>query len=176
MSPGGWWDRFADEPEDDHRPMMPLGVAIQRALVIPHMGQAVRPHCESPIEVILGAQLLAHMLAAFEGRAHLGKQEDIEAAPKDSVCLVPQYRFGRYRYDFAIGCPSAKVWVFIECDGRDFHITPEQIANDKRKDDIAAKVGIPVLRFTGSDIHKNGSYCASLVIQKLTELLKAEVA
>lgn len=54
--------------------------------------------------------------------------------------------------------------VLIECDGRDFHCTDAQIANDRRKDAAAALAGIRVLRFTGSEIFHNPTRCAAVVL------------
>ncbi len=104
--------------------------------------------CESPIEVILGAEI-----------AMLGGK---------SLELIPQFRLGRYRYDFAIRRKNnPKFVVLIECDGKAFHSKPEQIANDLRKDRAAWLAGMDLVRFTGSEIHKDTRNCALLAITRL---------
>ncbi len=104
--------------------------------------------CESPIEVILGAEI-----------AMLGGE---------SLELIPQFRLGRYRYDFAIRRKDhPKFVVLIECDGKAFHSKPEQIANDRRKDSEARRAGMDLVRFTGSEIHKDVRNCALMAITRL---------
>jgi very-short-patch-repair endonuclease len=99
--------------------------------------------CESPIEIDLGARLLRTL-----STAHL---------------LVPQFRLQRFRYDFAI----IRQLVLIECDGKQWHSTPEQLANDQRKDEAARKIGAPLLRFTGSEIFNDVNGCAERVLREL---------
>ena len=40
---------------------------------------------------------------------------------------IPQYEIGKYRADIAF--PDKK--LVIECDGKDFHSTPEQLERDR---------------------------------------------
>lgn len=107
----------------------------------------LKPACESPIEVMLGVEL-----------AKLLKNGRFE--------LRPQYRWRWFRIDFAILKDKQPV-AFIECDGKAFHSTPEQIANDRSKDYHAAAAGIRLFRFTGSDINRNAEYCAALVVKEI---------
>lgn len=62
-----------------------------------------------------------------------------------------QVHCGKYRIDLALPVE----WIAIECDGKDFHSTPEQKASDRRKNTYLRKAGWRVLRFTGSDINGN---------------------
>lgn len=114
---------------------------------------------ESPIEAL--------MLVAFTRSRHF-----ILASPKDEIAgegkfVIPQYEFGPYRADFMIVAHGfrkkvrawpldAKTMVAIECDGKDFHTTDEQIENDKKRDAYFKENGIPTLRFTGSEIYNHG--------------------
>lgn len=100
--------------------------------------------CESPIEVQLGAEL----------RVQAGQR----------FIIVPQFEFHRWRIDFAVVGPDMEVRAFIECDGAEFHSTPEQIANDRRKDKASGAAGIRMYRFTGSEIFRNARACAALVL------------
>jgi very-short-patch-repair endonuclease len=94
--------------------------------------------CESPIEVELGVQFLI----AFR------------AIGSDDFKLVPQHVLGPFRYDFAV-MRHGKLIGLIECDGKEFHSTKEQIANDHAKDKLAAKMGVRIFRFSGSDIYRD---------------------
>jgi hypothetical protein len=69
--------------------------------------------CESPIEVELGVQFLI----AFR------------AIGNDDFELIPQRVLGPFRYDFAI-TRQGKLIGLVECDGKEFHSTSEQVAND----------------------------------------------
>lgn len=89
---------------------------------------AIRPSCESPIEVMLGARLTVALDKIEESR----------------LSLSFQYPLGRYRYDFAI-TREKKLIALIECDGKEFHSTEAQISNDRAKDKLAAETGVPDL-------------------------------
>ncbi len=110
----------------------------------------LRAQCESPIEVMLGAQLCA-----------MGG--DLE--------VIPQFHLRGFRYDFAIRrAGQHENVVLIECDGREFHSTPEQIANDKRKDEVAVGAGMGIVRFTGSDINADSRHCAGIALAELERI------
>lgn len=49
----------------------------------------------------------------------------------------------------------------IECDGHDYHnLTKQQAAYDRARDRELLAVGIPTIRFTGSEIHHSAERCA----------------
>lgn len=100
--------------------------------------------CESPIEVQLGAELRAQAV--------------------DRFIIVPQFEWRCFRIDFAISSLDMEVLALVECDGAAFHSTAAQIANDRRKDKAAEAAGIPMYRFTGSEIFRNAKACAALVL------------
>jgi very-short-patch-repair endonuclease len=106
--------------------------------------------CESPIEVELGTQFLIALRAAGD--------EDWK--------LVPQYVLGPYRYDFAI-TRQKKLACLIECDGKEFHSTREQLANDRAKDKMSAETGVRIFRFSGSDIHRDPKSCVRDVLHAI---------
>lgn len=79
--------------------------------------------------------------------------------------LYPQYEIQPYRLDFLIKVRTfngpIKVWpprlsldLCVECDGAEFHTTPEQKAYDKRRDNYLLTKGIKTLRLTGTEIYK----------------------
>jgi very-short-patch-repair endonuclease len=109
----------------------------------------IAPQCESPIEIILGAALI--------------RLNELEHGGK--ALISSQYRFGRYRFDWALSFPELELpALFIECDGYAYHSTPEQLARDKAKDDSALQAGIEVLRFSGSDIFRHPDGCARVAL------------
>lgn len=124
-----------------------LDFILQRAI----RRNAVAPYCESPIEEDV-AVLLIEELSRIKGFNFVFCPQGEERNFLDCDALVtPQFRWQHFRMDFAIRL-KPKRYIFIECDGRDFHSSPERIANDRRKDLAAAEAGIPLLRFTGSEI------------------------
>jgi very-short-patch-repair endonuclease len=83
------------------------------------------------------------------------------------IC-APQVQCCQHRVDFLfIGfCAELKpVLVAVECDGHDFHErSKEQAAKDKSRDRELASMGIQVMRFTGSEIHRDAPKCVREVI------------
>jgi very-short-patch-repair endonuclease len=129
------------------------GIVLERAA---HAMVAARAS-ESPIETILAAEFLL-LFGGFLGERHMA--------------LVPQYKLGPYRFDFAVAAAEKPI-LFIECDGRAFHSSSEQIVHDRRKDQWALQhYGIPVLRFTGSVIHHDAAWCARCIAARIRELLQ----
>lgn len=121
----------------------------------------VSPDCESPIENMLGAALLMMFERAGE-RLTLCKSDRLESAPA-GLLLVPQFRWSYYRSDWAIVVAKPLSALLIECDGRDFHSSPEQKAHDAKKDAAALNRGYLTMRFTGSEIHRDVDRCAQKI-------------
>jgi very-short-patch-repair endonuclease len=124
---------------------------------------------ESPIETIFGAKLA---LALRPLCNDIGWKFSVGTGDDDLV-LYPQFPLARFRYDFAVMAKwTARPLVLIECDGKDFHSSADQQANDKLKDEAAAKAGIRLIRFTGSEINGDVDAC---VRHALSALLKAAI-
>lgn len=62
----------------------------------------------------------------------------------------------RYRADFAI--PSKK--IVIELDGHEYHKSKEQRTNDARRERDLQTAGWKVIRFTGTEVHRDAYKCA----------------
>ena len=116
---------------------------------------------DSPIETILGAALI--LCFKDGGRPlELRSFEDINK-PTEGLLLVPQFEWAIYRSDWAIYNPRTSGALLLECDGAEFHSTPNQIAHDMRKDAAAHDRGYLFMRFTGSQIHRDADGCAKQV-------------
>jgi len=64
--------------------------------------------------------------------------------------------------------------LIIECDGHDFHErSKEQARKDKKRDRFLQSLGIPVFRFSGSEIWNNVFKCAQEVLEALYKLAKS---
>lgn len=126
---------------------------------------------ESPIETMFGAAAVTLF------RRKLGDDQfafcwakDEASAPQDKLLLIPQYPWRRFRIDWAFKIAGKEI-LFVECDGRDFHSTDEQIVRDAKRDAIATAAGIEVLRFTGSSIFLNDDACAGLALSAVLRRL-----
>lgn len=122
------------------------------------------PLCKSPIEEMLGTALAVSLRLARPGISaafQIATAATFDEA-RAGVTLVPQYRWGKYVIDFALHIPKMTPrFMFIECDGHEFHErTKEQAAHDRMKDRAIQTATIPVLRFTGSEIYRDPSSCA----------------
>jgi very-short-patch-repair endonuclease len=122
--------------------------------------------CESPIEVMFGAAFIFSMNAIMPaiGRRCLAylfdENRKLEPVVLGQWKLVPQHKWEKYRIDFAL-FTALPYPIFVECDGHDFHErTKEQAARDREKDRSIQAAGIPILRFTGSEIYASAQDCA----------------
>lgn len=106
--------------------------------------------CESPIEIDLGAALID--LA--------GEQFTFE----------PQFKLARYRYDFVAKYRDRPICL-IECDGADFHSTPEQLVNDAAKDQAALDAGLQIARATGREIYASPDRVALWLLNHLRRMI-----
>jgi very-short-patch-repair endonuclease len=122
--------------------------------------------CESPLERIL-----------VEAFARCSRWEWTDSEPEENcpeigwwpgwgMALLCQVAMGRYRADLVIAPtqehPDVFPWiVVVEVDGHDFHErTKEQARHDKRRDRFFTESGATVLRFTGSEVHRDPLACA----------------
>jgi very-short-patch-repair endonuclease len=88
------------------------------------------------------------------------------------IVVMSQAKVGTYRAEFLAafnpGCSGSRnalKLLAIECDGHEFHQkTKQQAARDRARDRYFLKRGIPVMRFTGSEIWENAINCVDDVI------------
>jgi len=119
---------------------------------------------ESPIETIFGAHLA---LALRPVCRDLGWEFSVGEKLDADITLQPQYQLGRYRYDFAIRARGhLKPLILIECDGKEFHSSPEQQANDRLKDAAALNAGIRLVRFSGAEINDDVEGCVQRTLHE----------
>ena len=122
--------------------------------------------CESPIEIMFGSAFIFSMNAIMPaiGRRSLAYLFDnnrkLEPVIPGQWKLIPQHNWENYRIDFAL-FTALPYPIFVECDGHDFHErTKEQASRDREKDRRIQAAGIPILRFTGSEIYASAQDCA----------------
>jgi very-short-patch-repair endonuclease len=162
------WPDFQDEiaPTGEWKP---LSTAWLKAIEAAAESFTMAAETESPIETIFGAQFA---LALRPLCNDIGWKFSVGTGDDDLV-LYPQFPLARFRYDFAVVAKwKARPLVLIECDGKDFHSSADQQANDKLKDEAAANAGIRLIRFTGSEINGDVDAC---VRYSLSAMLKAAI-
>lgn len=131
--------------------------AIDRIRTIMDIGG----NCDSPIEAQIGAAVLMFFERANQP-LKLCKTIDLKKTP-DGLVLVPQFAWSFYRSDWAILNPTRAGALLIECDGKEFHSTAEQLAHDAKKDAAALDRGFLTMRFTGSQIFRDADSCAQKI-------------
>lgn len=92
--------------------------------------------CESPVEELLHSALT-----------------------RLSIPHVLQHDVGRYRLDFAI----VDKQLAIEVDGHAYHSSRQQREHDAKRDRFLMAKGWRVVRFTGSEVHRDAMACARQV-------------
>jgi very-short-patch-repair endonuclease len=129
-----------------------LAVIVERARAAMEASKTA----DSPIETILGAAIV---LCFQNGSRPLQLASD-PSPEANGLQLIPQFRWAAYRSDWAIYNPKTSGALLIECDGKDFHSSANQISHDMRKDQAAHDRGYLTMRFTGSQIHRGADACA----------------
>lgn len=98
------------------------------------------------------------------GGRHVVEPDECEEWGADGVenvwCLFGQVQVDSYRIDLMMAQGGAL--LAIECDGFEFHDrTKQQAAYDRARDRHLLISGIPVIRFTGSEIHHSLERCVA---------------
>jgi very-short-patch-repair endonuclease len=87
---------------------------------------------------------------------------DILCQNIDSSLVIPQYKIGGFKVDFAILSPTKTPLVAIECDGKAYHSSDEAYAYDVFRQEQLENFGLTVYRIwstnwwrkTDNEIHK----------------------
>jgi very-short-patch-repair endonuclease len=142
---------------DDERPrnrggFEPIAVPAAGLLDSSAVAMEIGSLCDSEIEVDLAVALT----------------KALRVIDDPTLSLRHQFQLGGFLYDLYIKREGrSKPLVMIECDGKEFHSTDEQIANDRAKDALAAKSGIFLHRFSGSQIFRELDRCTQQVLKEL---------
>lgn len=134
-------------------------------------------YTDSPIEASLFKEMMR-------------REKFILCRDSDEPCgagyfLYPQKVVGKYRADFIINAVdfpfNSRVWppflkctIAVECDGKDYHSSAEQIEYDATRDAFFKEIGILTLRIKGSEIHRSPSLCVDFIIEKINQNLSGE--
>lgn len=119
--------------------------------------------CESPIEQLY-TLALNDAIKSFRGDLSILDNSEIDYLNQAEVNVNGKV----YRLDLLINCKvGSEIHHYaVECDGHDFHEkTKEQAARDRKRERDLMSVGYKVIRFTGSEIWKNPTFCARQTLQ-----------
>jgi len=94
--------------------------------------------CESPIEEILFKKLYETGFKPYT-----------------------QVSCGKFRIDIAVFHKGKK--IAIECDGQQYHSSPEQKEHDRKKDLYLQKDRWNVYRFSGKEIYNDAAWCVEVI-------------
>lgn len=132
--------------------------------------ETIRGRCESPIEEMFFDALIRSGSyqpvaddPAFPYPVLIVYRPDLDKTTHIlAIGINVPVRAGgkRYRADLLILAgqrgPAEQLKVVVELDGHDFHDrTPEQASSDRARDRAMQAEGYSVLRFTGSDVHRD---------------------
>lgn len=141
-----------------------------------YLNAPYRWNAESPIE--------RNLLIAISEIALSREIPEAYEDPRDLFLEVDEgwfYRvetqapIGPYRADILLTSRSdEEVAIVVECDGREWHTSPAQIARDRKRDRYMEALGYTVLRFTGHEIHCMADRCAREVMRVASLLFPAE--
>lgn len=129
--------------------------------------EAMADLCDSPIERLFLAPLM------FISPKCLHPPTEWPLEPPKEHELKVQHQVGGYRIDFAYIVRPFKeppIKLAIECDGHDFHSSRDQRARDARQGNDLLAEGWHLMRFTGSQIHKDPEACAQQVADAVDRL------
>lgn len=99
-------------------------------------------------------------------------EENFWKASQDLIQgIQPQAWIDNYRVDFLIKSKN----LVIELDGHDYHKTKEQRTKDASRQRCLEMKGYRVIRFTGTEIHKNVNKCVQETIGFMQTLKTNEI-
>ena len=191
MEKKDWLNRFQEEDGswiDDFRELLKGKSPLRNALieqfayeVVEYLDHIEYLHgkCESPIEAKFFEALIK--MAPRHGMPVVFIPNELFVAnqgeaPTHGLVILPQHELSlskNYRADFLLMTLSHKDKttrrLIVECDGHDYHErTKDQAKRDKNRDREMTAAGYPIMRFTGSEIHKDADECADQVCGFLT--------
>ena len=164
-------DQFPDLPSTGMRPDVKgrldwLKRRIAKEFEVEFTRQINANVISSPIEQIF---LLEWRFAGLD------KKLDVHLSPHEPIST----EVGAYAVDFLIvpADPALEhVKIAIELDGHEFHEkTKDQVRNDKVRERAIIQQGVTVLRFSGSEIVRNGRGCVEEVERFLQRILRPAV-
>lgn len=129
---------------------------------------SIAPLTESPIEVLFGTEAVKFYQALYKDHPTMKFLRCLQAEENtvvgDHTLLMPQYKWNSFRIDWVVKISFLKQPYFcVECDGREFHSSEQQVLRDRARDEAIRSAGMQIFRFTGSELDRNPLACVKLV-------------
>lgn len=175
-------DEFPDRPALDVATILKAGIFDPKAQALNmEWKRAQYGVAESPIEEMMAlgfCRLSLDTRGVRLVRNHTNSDyvsgEDYDPDLEIQIFVHRQYPAVHRRLDFAMeGYLNGErmAVLAVECDGHEFHSTPEQIAADRRRDEQLRLLGIETIRFEGREIFKNAAECAERAFDRIVRLI-----
>lgn len=132
--------------------------------MIPKRIDELKSRPESPIErsFLIGLMSMSYTVPCYDFGDTLSRLIAV-ADHMPRIQVEAQAPVLSYRADFLLTVRfkgEVVGRVVVECDGHDFHErTKEQAANDRSRDRAMVLAGFKVMRFTGSELHRDLMKC-----------------
>ena len=124
-------------------------------------------HIPTSLEKLLNAQEINDLYdtSPLEEKMYRElKRHQIEAERQLYVKVGGQI----YCLDFGIFCRKGD--IDVECDGEKYHILPEALARDRKRNNQLTSFGWHVLRFSGKEINRALQNCFSIIEKTINNL------
>ena len=140
---------------------------------------------ESPTEHILGIAIFNALKQLYDWPCRIYSEAEfrnfVTANNSQPIfVIVPQFGItGVGHVDFAIFAPhlsTDKPVVVVECDGHQFHNTPQQASEDRRRKRALELLGIPLLPFTGTDVVRESDVAERDIAEFVNKKVRAAAA
>jgi very-short-patch-repair endonuclease len=141
--------------------------------------RAVWAQCESPIEQYLCVALFTLLgCKAVPGPFNRSRLRQLtELAGDGPACfLFAQHPIGTYRADFLAVAVNPETGehgkLIIECDGKKYHSSDEQVLYDRRRDDEIESAGYRIVRYPGIANHIQMRYPGIAIHRRMREVVE----
>jgi len=124
-------------------------------------------HIPTSLEKLLSAQEINDLweTSPLEEKMYLEmKKRAIEAERQLYVKVDNQF----YCLDFGVFCRKGN--IDIECDGERYHILPDALSRDRKRNNELTSYGWHVLRFFGKEINRNLRHCFKTIERTINNL------
>lgn len=91
-----------------------------------------------------------------------------EALTNRGYRLTPQYKVGPYRIDFVVSGDEKK--AALECDGDQFHGSPEAVAHDLGRQTVLERIGWKFVRVSGGEYYRDPESAINRICEALSKL------
>jgi very-short-patch-repair endonuclease len=126
-------------------------------------------NCDSPIEQIFCLSLF-QVADVWAIPAEFVECLPLYRSPTRRIIAFSQFPIRQYRADFllvALSPEQSLAALVVECDGKDFHSSPDAIARDMARERDLRDWGYQVVRHSGAEIYDNPAEVVGKTLENL---------